>query len=333
MRFPFNRTETIILLALFPVWFLLHWNGFLDIFYSGIANKVGSTTAFWPALASSLTLYILALVLYYFLRKTCHDVLTNKWFLLTFGVLTAGFIGLGAYLHMTDFFAIDVCLDRGGSWNYSVKKCETNESVETLSRESLPGLAATDLPPLEPVQIQHQAWVHYLNMIGEDYFDEELCWGQVPIGDGLGFSGVEKIKVKDGYLMLVWCDAGAYNMTYSMALVSDNEGVIVEFPELDEQDLPNNNSPYAVNLSYDPASKLFSMFHKGRGLGDCGASAEYKWSDDQKQLIMREFRAKEECDGKNIEWPVVYRLQDAGDKLQEGEEVEDGEEVELKKSP
>jgi hypothetical protein len=47
-------------------------------------------------------------------------------------IFTILFIGLAylAYAKVSSFLAIDICLDKGGSWNYSLQKCECLDKSE-----------------------------------------------------------------------------------------------------------------------------------------------------------------------------------------------------------
>src|SRR5262249_13910341 len=47
---------------------------------------------------------------------------------------------------------------------------------------------------------------------------------------------------------------------------------------------------------YNPETKLLSMAYKGRGIGDCGQAATWKWDGAEFRLIG--FWSKPKCDGK-----------------------------------
>lgn len=63
------------------------------------------------------------------------------------------------------------------------------------------------------------------------------------------------------------------------------------------------------NPGYDPAKKIVSMGHKGRGLGDCGTAAEWRWSG--KEFVLKAAWNKPKCDGRPFEearrWQVYPR--------------------------
>lgn len=62
------------------------------------------------------------------------------------------------------------------------------------------------------------------------------------------------------------------------------------------------------NVRYDKQSKELTMGHKGRDLGDCGIRGTWVWRSDGR-FEMKEFAAKDECDGKGDDWPIVFPLQ------------------------
>ncbi len=49
------------------------------------------------------------------------------------------------------------------------------------------------------------------------------------------------------------------------------------------------------NPGFDPASKIMSAGHKGRGIGDCGTSGEWKWTG--RDFTLLRYWIKEDCDG------------------------------------
>lgn len=61
------------------------------------------------------------------------------------------------------------------------------------------------------------------------------------------------------------------------------------------------------NVSFDNQTKELAMLHKGRGIGDCGISGIWRWRDDGR-FEMKEFRAKDDCDGRDDGWPLIFPL-------------------------
>jgi len=49
------------------------------------------------------------------------------------------------------------------------------------------------------------------------------------------------------------------------------------------------------NPGFDPATRIMSAGHKGRGIGDCGTSGEWKWTG--RDFVLLRYWIKENCDG------------------------------------
>jgi len=49
------------------------------------------------------------------------------------------------------------------------------------------------------------------------------------------------------------------------------------------------------NPSYDEKKKVMESFHKGRGVGDCGTSGNWRWNG--KDFVLVRFWSKNDCDG------------------------------------
>jgi hypothetical protein len=339
MKFPFNRIEALIFSSIFPLFFLLHWNGFLGFFYEGIAIKIGSASGFGPALVSAISIYLVVLVGYYFLKKMKHNLFANRW---RAGVIIGGLVLLilfaGYYFLLRDFLGVERCLTKGESWNYELKRCEIPE--EPFMKEKLLGLRMlmSDLPPIDHVELSHQAWVYTANK----FFQDEVCLGNVSYGSEIGLPDiVQKAQTPDGTLVGILCNNTAYNTDFVLLLQQDQNLSVVEFDEVDSETDGLISSKTAFGLDYDPTKKIFTTFYKLRGLGDCGTQASYIWNTETKLLELQEFRSKDSCDGKNTEWPVIFpqeELIEASDQelepvinVEEKEVVEDLEILEESK--
>ena len=57
--------------------------------------------------------------------------------------------------------------------------------------------------------------------------------------------------------------------------------------------------------SYDPDSRVFGVFEKGRGMADCGESAEWTW--DGKAFHLSALARQQRCGGGPGDWPVLFR--------------------------
>lgn len=115
--------------------------------------------------------------------------------------------------------------------------------------------------------------------------------------------GVNKV------LILVGCGAGAYNMTMAPYVGSSTDGRRWSFTpaRFDYPEKPDEGMGGAVLLSnpeWDAANQQLNSFHKGRGLGDCGRSANYVWDGNQFRLV--EATGIDECNGARS-WMTLWR--------------------------
>ena len=63
---------------------------------------------------------------------------------------------------------------------------------------------------------------------------------------------------------------------------------------------------YLTNASFDPKTGMLSMFAKGRGLADCGTSADWIWDGRAFRLAM--LTKQDSCGGVEAgDWPVLFR--------------------------
>ena len=62
-----------------------------------------------------------------------------------------------------------------------------------------------------------------------------------------------------------------------------------------------------TNVNFDQEAKELFMVHKGRGIGDCGTTGVWKWGEYG--FKMESFHAKDDCDGKDDDWPQVFPSQ------------------------
>jgi hypothetical protein len=53
------------------------------------------------------------------------------------------------------------------------------------------------------------------------------------------------------------------------------------------------------NPTYDQTKKIVSMAHKGRGAGDCGTAADWRWTG--KDFMLKAAWSKQKCDGQPFE--------------------------------
>lgn len=128
-------------------------------------------------------------------------------------------------------------------------------------------------------------------------------WMQNSVYDLPSMSGVKSINK----LYVLGCEMYAYN-SLERAYIVNSYGDItdVAVTEVDSE----GNFGATTNLmgaGYDEGSQTLGTFSKGRGIGDCGASALYKYSVDSERFVLVEQRLKLECDmDVEAEWPIVF---------------------------
>lgn len=91
-------------------------------------------------------------------------------------------------------------------------------------------------------------------------------------------------------LVIIGCGSGAYNMS-SVPLIAWREGgaIRIEPARFDVsrdpgEGEPDRNTFPLTNADFDPAMLTFSEYAKGRGIGDCGVSADYVWDGERFRL-------------------------------------------------
>jgi hypothetical protein len=116
-------------------------------------------------------------------------------------------------------------------------------------------------------------------------------------------------QVNDGFalgggrtLILMSCGLAAYNAN-ALPLIAWREGSTIRIGparfdlarEAMEEKANGSDRYYLTNAEFDPATATLSEYAKGRGLGDCGVSADYGWDGERFRLL--EQRAMSECRG------------------------------------
>lgn len=110
-------------------------------------------------------------------------------------------------------------------------------------------------------------------------------------------------------LLILPCDAGAYNVSAVPLLASGEPGArqfrLAPFDHLPGFTGDASAPPLVVNARWNPARGELSSFAKGRGLGDCGSAETYRW--DGTRFRLTEARSMPVCRGA-WEWPVLFSL-------------------------
>lgn len=139
----------------------------------------------------------------------------------------------------------------------------------------------------------------------DDGFKKADC--TVPIEDAA--AEPQSFDLGDGKtLFLASCWRAAYQ-SGSIAFVSDRAG---EARLLTFEDWNGKRFVPTQSLSeadFDPGKKTLSSYHKGRGIGDCGAMGEWAWTGADFKLA--KFFYKEKCDGRDFSggrrWQIFPR--------------------------
>lgn len=102
----------------------------------------------------------------------------------------------------------------------------------------------------------------------------------------------------DKVLWQVPCWSGAYNFS-SLLVIVDNKGGGPRVAPLE-----GLSDGVAVNVAYDPKTRILSAYNKGRGVGDCGESAEWAWTGQIFALTQE--ASMPVCRGQG-DWPTSFQ--------------------------
>ena len=142
-----------------------------------------------------------------------------------------------------------------------------------------------------------------------------VCKDNFRAEDGQKGMGSKAFQISDKkYLVQIQCFLAAYQGAFEYVLWIDESPKLRAIPlEFDSfQEGKDGAKPSRItdrSISGAPRvntrSQTITNFTKFRGLGDCGSSAIYKLEGDR--MILQEYRAKYECDGKYIQdFPIIY---------------------------
>lgn len=109
-------------------------------------------------------------------------------------------------------------------------------------------------------------------------------------------------------LYLLGCEMYAYNSMEKAYIVNSyGEIASVVVADIDEEGGISATSDL-MGAGFDKDSLTLGTFQKGRGVGDCGSSATYKYNPRSEKFVLLEARAKFSCDGDvESDWPIVYK--------------------------
>jgi Protein of unknown function (DUF1176) len=89
-------------------------------------------------------------------------------------------------------------------------------------------------------------------------------------------------------LLLLACGSGAYNVSHVPFVLRRGRGGVEAVPaafDLAEPWWKEEGKPMLINAGWDKQRGLLTSYSKGRGLGDCGTSAEYAWDGRAFRLV------------------------------------------------
>ena len=142
-----------------------------------------------------------------------------------------------------------------------------------------------------------------------------ICQDNFRAEDGQRGMGSRAFQITDKkYLVQIQCFLAAYQGAFEYVLWIDESPkprvVTLEFDSFREG--KNGTKPTRISdraiagaPRFNVRSQVMTNFTKFRGIGDCGSSAKYKLEGDR--MVLQEFRAKYECDGKYIQdFPIIY---------------------------
>lgn len=128
-------------------------------------------------------------------------------------------------------------------------------------------------------------------------------WMQNSVYDLPSMVGVKSVNK----LYVLGCEMYAYN-SMERAYIVNSYGDITDVAVVEVDSAGNfGATTNLMGAGYDPETQTLGTFSKGRGIGDCGASATYSYSADSERFVLVEQRLKLECDmDVEAEWPVVF---------------------------
>ncbi|MEP3630358.1 MAG: DUF1176 domain-containing protein [Hyphomicrobiales bacterium] len=107
---------------------------------------------------------------------------------------------------------------------------------------------------------------------------------------------------------VVPCSAHAYNVTFNVYVI-DHETKAAKRQQWAVYSGFTGwiGTDRLTNVNFDQETKELFMVHKGRGAGDCGMTGLWKWGEYGFKMVS--FHAKDDCDGKNDDWPQVFPIE------------------------
>ena len=109
-------------------------------------------------------------------------------------------------------------------------------------------------------------------------------------------------------LYVMGCDLYAYN---SMGKAYIFNATYKSVTPVSVADVTGDGSIFATSdlmgVGYEPETLTLSTWQKGRGIGDCGSAISYTYDSRFEKFMLTEARVKDQCDGEETDWPIVYK--------------------------
>ncbi|HWS28078.1 MAG TPA: DUF1176 domain-containing protein [Xanthomonadales bacterium] len=117
----------------------------------------------------------------------------------------------------------------------------------------------------------------------------------------------EAWSVDDRALVKLLCYRGAYNFGSSWFLVDGDVITPLAFPlPAESGGAAMDSTTDLVNADFAAGSGQLSSFNRGRGIGDCGSSGQWRWDGQRFQL--ERYSLMGDCRGVAPDlWPVLWR--------------------------
>jgi len=185
-------------------------------------------------------------------------------------------------------------------------------TVTALVRRGSRPATTVPAPPAVPQVRRSPAATDRAPAIGEALVMPLREQSECDPADALGSQTIETEQIATGTtLVLVPCMRGAYNFSALPVIAERHRGrLTARMAPFDSQwAIRSNGHPILVNASWDSDERRLREYSKGRGLGDCGTSAEYVWDGTSFRLIRQEEMG--ECRG-SLTFITTWRAETIG---------------------
>jgi len=109
-------------------------------------------------------------------------------------------------------------------------------------------------------------------------------------------------------LAIILCATHAYNISFNIYVVDhETRQAAREHFAVFSPERGWTATDILSNVDFDQETKQLSMFHKARGLGDCGIGGLWQWTEFGFKMIS--FHSKDDCDGKDNDWPQIFPVE------------------------